>query len=133
MVNNIVIPKKLLLPRHDTEDNNILIPEKLLSRHGTGDNYKLLVHIFFTLCCRASTSVEDPLQIHLSAYKTNPISEMLKMNGNKVLTRDYKNDNDFALRKTNPIKPNFKRKKEKDVANYFAEWYPVKKSSAKGG
>ncbi len=30
------------------------------------------------------------------------------MNVASVKTRDYKNDYDFALRKTNPIKPNFK-------------------------
>ncbi len=38
-----------------------------------------------------STFVERPLQINLSACKTKPISKMLKMNVNKVLTRDYEN------------------------------------------
>ncbi len=93
----------------------------LLSRHGTGDNYKLLVHIFLTLCCRASTFVERPLQINLSVFKTKPIYRIPKMNVNSVKTKDYENKRLCALRKTNPIKPktnpikpNFKRKKEKD-------------------
>ena len=33
---------------------------------------------------------------------------MLKMNVSRVLTRDYKNDNDFRPGKTNPNKPNSK-------------------------
>ena len=41
-------------------------------------NYKLLVHIFFALCCRASTFVERPLQINLSLFKTNPIKANLR-------------------------------------------------------
>ncbi len=80
----------------------------LLSRHGTGDNYKLLVHIFFTLCCRRSTFVERPLQINFSLCKTNPIYWILKMNASSVSTRDYENDYDFRPGKTNPSKPKTK-------------------------
>ena len=53
-----------------------------------------------------STFVESPLQIHLLLCQTNPIYRVPKMNVSTVLTRDYKNDDDFALRKTNPNKPN---------------------------
>ncbi len=38
--------------------------------------------------------------------KTNPISEMAKMNANAFSQKDYENETAFGLKKTNPNKPN---------------------------
>jgi len=40
--------------------------------------------------------------------KTNPISEMAKMNANIFITKDYENKPPSGPEKTNPNKPNFR-------------------------
>jgi len=40
--------------------------------------------------------------------KTNPISEMAKMNANIFITKDYENEPPSGPEKTNPNKPNFR-------------------------
>ncbi len=49
-----------------------------------------------------STSVEDPLQITCFLCKTNPISEMAKMNANLYVIEDYENETTFRPQKNKP-------------------------------
>ena len=74
------------------------LPKKNAGRLGLNWLYtKLVLSIIegyyrLTTNWHRSTFVERPLQINLSACKTKPIYWILKMNVNKVLTKDYEDE-----------------------------------------
>jgi len=72
---------------------------------------------------------KDDFSVRKNKPNSNPISEKPKMNANVFITKDYENDTALRPKKTNPIKPNFKRGEnllestrnpESDCKNYFS-------------
>jgi hypothetical protein len=62
--------------------------------------------IFSTLCCRRSTFVESPLQIHLF-MRNKPNFRKPKMNISNYITKTYKNIIPLALPKNKPNQTQF--------------------------
>ena len=93
---------------------------KIKPRHhpaGRSFKFPLSVRLFVPLCLRGqdlpSTLVETPLQIHLFSAKQTQFQNgqyKHKYSSNKVLCHRITTDEQRTLFKTNPIKPNFKRR-----------------------
>jgi len=75
---------------------------------------------------------KDDFAVQKNKPNSNPISERPKMNANVFITKDYENETAQRPKKTNPIKPNFKRALfSTKIGNFFPK--KIRSSAEKAG